>query len=132
MQNDSKAGRKISRLQFLRLLGAGAIGYFAYRAGFINKLFRNATAAEGPGWVGITTPPTVNLPPTTGWVSAVAPSAGILDDDGILMMAKPKLDGYSYRFNPSIFPSNDLKLDVTDVGGFELKRENGVKFIRFT
>jgi hypothetical protein len=36
---------KISRLQFLRLLGAGAIGYFAYRAGFINNLFGNATAA---------------------------------------------------------------------------------------
>jgi hypothetical protein len=38
-------GNKISRLQFLRLLGAGAIGYFAYRAGFINSLFGNATAA---------------------------------------------------------------------------------------
>jgi hypothetical protein len=30
-------GNKISRLQFLRLLGAGAIGYFAYRAGFIKS-----------------------------------------------------------------------------------------------
>jgi hypothetical protein len=30
---------KISRLQYLRLLGAGAIGYFTYRAGFINSLF---------------------------------------------------------------------------------------------
>jgi hypothetical protein len=38
-------GNKISRLQFLRLLGAGVIGYFAYRAGFINSLFGNATAA---------------------------------------------------------------------------------------
>ena len=38
-------GNKISRLQFLRLLGAGAIGYFAYRAGFINSLFGNAKAA---------------------------------------------------------------------------------------
>jgi hypothetical protein len=41
---------KISRLQFLKLLGAGAIGYFAYRAGFSNNnnnLFRNATAATG-------------------------------------------------------------------------------------
>ena len=38
---------KISRLQFLKLLGAGAIGYFAYRAGFINSLFRNATAQAG-------------------------------------------------------------------------------------
>ena len=30
---------KISRLQYLRLLGAGAVGYFVYRAGFINSLF---------------------------------------------------------------------------------------------
>jgi hypothetical protein len=43
---------KISRLDFLRLLGAGAIGYFVYRAGFINNnnnnnnnLSGNATAA---------------------------------------------------------------------------------------
>jgi hypothetical protein len=132
MQNDSKAGRKISRLQFLRLLGAGAIGYFTYRAGFINSLFKNATAAERPGWVGITTPPPINLPPSSGWVSAIASAAGILDEDGIIMMAKPKPDGYSYRFNPGVFPSNDLKLDATDTGGFELKRENGVNFIRFT
>jgi hypothetical protein len=36
---------KISRLQFLRLLGAGAIGYFAYRVGLISSFFGNATAA---------------------------------------------------------------------------------------
>jgi hypothetical protein len=36
---DTKGDNKISRLGFLRLLGAGAIGYFAYRAGFINNLF---------------------------------------------------------------------------------------------
>ena len=41
---ETERGSKISRLQFLRLLGAGAIGYFAYRAGFINNLFGNATA----------------------------------------------------------------------------------------
>ena len=29
--DSEKGGKKISRLQFLRLLGAGAIGYFAYR-----------------------------------------------------------------------------------------------------
>src|SRR5918912_3214199 len=116
IDSDEEGGKKISRLQFLRLLGAGAIGYFTYRAGFINSLFKNATAAERPGWVGITTPPPINLPPSSGWVSAIASAAGTLDEDGILMMAKPKPDGYSYRFNPSIFPSNDLKLDATDSG----------------
>jgi len=30
---------KISRLQYMRLLGAGAVSYFVYRAGFINSLF---------------------------------------------------------------------------------------------
>ena len=36
--SDTKgASNKISRLKFLRLLGAGAIGYFAYSAGFINN-----------------------------------------------------------------------------------------------
>jgi hypothetical protein len=48
---------KISRLQFLRLLGAGAIGYFAYRAGFINSLFENARAAN-TAVVAETTSPT--------------------------------------------------------------------------
>ena len=40
-------GNKISRLQFPRLLGA--VGYFVYRAGFINSLFGNATAAAVGG-----------------------------------------------------------------------------------
>jgi hypothetical protein len=59
---------KISRLQFLKLLGAGAIGYFAYRAGFINSLFRNATAQAG-GWVGAASPPKYVPPTSTGWLS---------------------------------------------------------------
>ena len=118
-------GKKISRLEFLRLLGAGAIGYFAYRAGLIDILFKNATAETG-GWLGIITPP------QTGWLSTVAPTAGSLDEDGILMMAKPKQDGYSYRFDPNVFPSNDIRLDVTDTGSFEIKQEGGIKFIRFT
>ena len=50
--SDSEGGKKISRLQFLRLLGAGAIGYFAYRAGFINSLFGDATAATTTTTVG--------------------------------------------------------------------------------
>ena len=37
---------KISRLQFLRLLGAGAIGYFAYRTGFADNLFGTASASK--------------------------------------------------------------------------------------
>jgi hypothetical protein len=41
--SDAERDNKISRLQFLRLLGTGAIGYFAYRTGFINSLFGNAT-----------------------------------------------------------------------------------------
>ena len=51
---------RISRLQFLRLLGAGAIGYFAYRAGLIDILFKNATAETG-GWLGIITPPQTGI-----------------------------------------------------------------------
>jgi hypothetical protein len=122
-------GNKISRLQFLRLLGAGAIGYFAYRAGFINSLFRNATAAT-------TTTSTVGsiagIPMSqSGAASSAAAATEKLDEDGILMMGTPKPGGYSYRFNPSLFPSNDIRLDVSDTGGFEIKQEGAVKFIRF-
>ena len=116
-------GNKISRLQFLRLLGAGAIGYFAYRAGFINSLFGNATAATVGSIAGI----------PLSQSEAAAPSAATekLDEDGILMMGTPKPGGYSYRFNPTLFPSNDIRLDVSDTGGIELKEEGAVKFIRF-
>ena len=121
MKTDSDTiGKKISRLEFLRLLGAGAIGYFAYRAGFINSLFGNATAtATIPGSIPLSQPP--------------VPSAATenLDEDGILMMGTPKPGGYSYRFNPSLFPSNDIRLDVGDTAGFEIKQESNVKFMRF-
>ena len=40
--NHDIGDKKISRFQFLKLLGASAIGYFAYRAGFINSLIRSA------------------------------------------------------------------------------------------
>ena len=117
-------GNKVSRLQFLKLLGAGAIGYFAYRAGFINSLFVNAVSAartENP------------IPQRAGWLSALAPTTtGKLDEDGILMIAKPKLGGYSYRFDPIAFPSNDIKLDASDCGGLELKQDGAVRFVRFT
>src|ERR671931_2860380 len=111
-------GNKISRLDFLKLLGAGAIGYLAYRAGFINKLFVSAAAATGPGGI-------VNT--TTQQRHAVAR----LDEDGILMMATPKLGGYSYRFNTTQDPSKDIRLDIHDTGEFEIKQEGGVKFMRF-
>jgi hypothetical protein len=122
--SDTEEGHRISRLAFLRLLGAGAIGYFAYRAGFANNLFGNATAAAG---VGNTT--------QQGHAVAGLPSsslaAGRLDEDGILMMATPKPGGYSYRFNPIEYPSKDIRLDVSDTGGVELKQENAIKFIKF-
>ena len=122
---------KISRLQFLRLLGAGAIGYFAYRAGFMNSLFGNATAATTAGGGSATSQ---RYAAATGSLSSAivaAAVAGRLDEDGILMMAKPKPGGYSYRFDPTLFPSKDTKLDVSDSGGLELKQEGAVKFIRF-
>ncbi|MFL6458047.1 MAG: hypothetical protein ACJ71G_13915, partial [Nitrososphaeraceae archaeon] len=68
-------GHKISRLQFLRLLGAGALGYFAYRAGFINSLFGNATAATVGSNAGI--------PLSQSGAAAPAATAENLDEDGI-------------------------------------------------
>jgi hypothetical protein len=119
---------KISRLQFLRLLGAGAIGYFAYRAGFINSLFGNTTAAATT--TNTTVGSIAGIPLSQ---SGAAPPAETenLDEDGILMMGTPKPGGYSYRFNPSLYPSNDIRLDVSSTDGFEIKQEGAVKFIRF-
>ena len=114
--SDTKGDNKISRLGFLRLLGAGAIGYFAYRAGFINNLFGNATAADA----------NTLLPQ-----QASTYAAGRLDEDGILMMATPKLGGYSYRFSPTQDPTHDIRLDMQSTGGFEVKQEGAVKFTRF-
>jgi hypothetical protein len=127
MQDKSQETNKISRLEFLRLLGAGAAGYFVYRAGLINSLFGNARAANTTTVLGNAT--TSQIYPTSGWLSAVA-KAGNLDEDGILMMAKPKPGGYSYRFDPSLFPSKEVKFDLTDTGGFEIKQEGNVKYIR--
>ena len=117
---------RISRLQFLRLLGAGAIGYFAYRTGFINSLFGNATATT------TTTTTTVGsiagIPMSQSEVPATAEK---LDEDGILMMATPKPGGYSYRFDTTQDPTYDIRLDIHDTGGFEIKQEGTVKLIRF-
>ena len=127
IDSDEEGGKKISRLQFLRLLGAGAIGYFTFRAGFINSLFGNATAAAATTKRGSI----AGIPLTQ---SGAVPSSAIaknLDGDGILMVGTPKPGGYSYRFNPSLFPSKDIRLDVGDTAGFEIKQEGNVKFMRF-
>ncbi|MFL6369033.1 MAG: hypothetical protein ACJ72T_10880, partial [Nitrososphaeraceae archaeon] len=89
--SETERGSKISRLQFLRLLGAGAIGYFAYRAGFFNNLFGNATATTA---VAAGTNATSQRYAATGsLLSSSAVALGRLDEDGILMMATPKPGG---------------------------------------
>ena len=91
-------GNKVSRLQFLRLLGAGAIGYFVYRDGFINNnLFGNAATAARGG-IANTTQQGHTMAGSLSSSTALA-AAGRLDEDGILMMAIPKQGGYYYRFN---------------------------------
>src|SRR5919198_4276926 len=130
---DIKRDSKISRLQFLKLLGAGAIGYFAYRSGFTNNnLFGKATAATPAGRGNATSQRYAVTGSQSSSSAAASAAAGELDEDGILMMATPKQGGYSYRFNPTLYPSKDIRLDVSDTGGFEIKQENGVKFIKFT
>jgi hypothetical protein len=127
--SDAERGNKISRLQFLRLLGAGAIGYFAYRAGFINNnnLFGNATAATTAAG-GRNAMQQGHA--ATGSSSSLA-AAQRLDEDGILMMATPKPGGYSYRFDTTQDPTHDIRLDIHDTGEFEIKQEGTVKLIRF-
>jgi hypothetical protein len=96
------------------LLGVGAVGYLAYKFGFINyKLSREPVSGRE----------------YTGGIVAVA--AGPLDEDGIVMMAIPKLGGYSYKFDTTKDPTQDRRLDIHDTGIFEIKQEAGIKFIRF-
>src|SRR4030095_8253566 len=121
-------GNKISRLQFLRLLGAGAIGYFAYRAGFINNLFGNATATAAIAAGGRENDTSQRY--AAGSVSSLS-AVERLDEDGILMMATPKPGGYSYRFSPTQDPTHHIRLDMQSTGGFEVKQEGAVKFTRF-
>jgi hypothetical protein len=71
--SDTQGGNKISRLVFMRLLGGGAIGYFAYRAGFISNLFRNSMV-------------NANAVPSQGY-SAIAAESTRSREDGILMTA---------------------------------------------
>src|ERR671931_1632158 len=88
---------KISRLGFLKLLGASAVGYFAFRVGFFNGLFGNEVNTIAAA---------VGMPPSQPFTSV-----GKLDEDGILMMATPKPGGYSYRFKPTQNPLHDIRLD---------------------
>jgi hypothetical protein len=129
MTGSNTRGNRISRLDFLKLLGAGAIGYFAYRAGFINNLFGNAATAARGG-IANTTQQGHTIAGSLSSSTASA-AAGRLDEDGILMMAKPKPGGYSYRFNTTQDPARDIRLDVHDTGELEIKQEGSVKFIRF-
>src|SRR3712207_66706 len=109
--SDYKAN-KISRREFLKLLGASvATTYFAYQLGFINSILGKSTGQKG--------------------AYAVPSTAGMLDEDGILMMGSPKVGGYSYRFDVTKDPSFDRSLDIA-AGAFEFKQEGSVKFVRFT
>lgn len=109
--SDYKA-TKISRREFLKLLGASvATTYFAYQLGFINSILGKSTGQKGA-------------------YAAVPSTAGMLDEDGILMMGSPKLGGYSYRFDATKDPSFDKSLDIA-AGAFEFKQEGSVKFVRF-
>ena len=73
-------GTKITRREFLKLLGIGIPAlYFAYRFDFINGILGNSTKLRG--------------------AYAEALTAEMLDEDGILMMGIPKPGGYTYRFD---------------------------------
>ena len=103
---------KISRLDFLKLLGAGiAAAYFAYGIDFLNGILGKSKRLRR--------------------AYAAALTAGMLDEDGILMMALPKPGGYSYRFDVTKDPTFDKRLDIA-AGAFESKQEGSVKFVRFT
>jgi hypothetical protein len=120
-------GNNIPRLQFLRLLGAGAIGYFPYRAGCINSLFGNATAATSTTTTNVES---IAIIPLSHQEQYHLQQQQKTYEDGIIMTARPKPDGYSYPFNPSHFPFKDIKLDVSSTAGFEITQEGAVKLIR--
>jgi hypothetical protein len=112
MTDSNYKGEKISRRDFLKLLGAGiATAYFAYGIDFLNGIFEKSKRLRR--------------------AYAAALTAGMLDEDGILMMGSPKLGGYSYRFDVTKDPSFDRSLDIA-AGAFEFKQEGSVKFVRFT
>ena len=109
--SDYKAN-KISRREFLKFLGAGiATTYFAYQLGFINSILGKSIGQKG--------------------AYAIPSTAGMLDEDGILMMGTPKSGGYYYRFDLTKDPTFDKRLDLA-AGAFEFMQEGSIKFIRFT
>lgn len=112
MTDSNYKGDKISRRDFLKLLGAGiAAAYFAYGIDFLNGILGKSKRLRR--------------------AYAAALTAGMLDEDGILMMALPKPGGYSYRFDVTKDPTFDKSLDIA-AGAFESKQEGSVKFIRFS
>jgi hypothetical protein len=112
MTDSNYKGDKISRRDFLKLLGAGiAAAYFAYGIDFLNGILGKSKRLRR--------------------AYAAALTAGMLDEDGILMMALPKPGGYSYRFDVTKDPTFDKSLDIA-AGAFESKQEGSIKFIRFS
>jgi hypothetical protein len=112
MTDSNYKGDKISRRDFLKLLGAGiAAAYFAYGIDFLNAILGKSKRLRR--------------------AYAAALTAGMLDEDGILMMALPKPGGYSYRFDVTKDPTFDRSLDIA-AGAFESKQEGSIKFIRFS
>jgi hypothetical protein len=112
MTDSNYKGDKISRRDFLKLLGAGiAAAYFAYEIDFLNGILGKSKRLRR--------------------AYAAALTAGMLDEDGILMMALPKPGGYSYRFDVTKDPTFDKSLDIA-AGAFESKQEGSIKFIRFS
>jgi hypothetical protein len=112
MTDSNYKGDKISRRDFLKLLGAGiAAAYFAYGIDFLNGILGKSKRLRR--------------------AYAAALTAGMIDEDGILMMALPKPGGYSYRFDVTKDPTFDKSLDIA-AGAFESKQEGSIKFIRFS
>src|SRR5829696_7625251 len=113
MKDSNYKGDKISRRDFLKLLEAGiATAYFAYGIDFLNGMLGKSRRLKGGA-------------------DAAALTAGMLDEDGILMMASPKPGGYSYRFDVTKDPTFDKRLDMA-AGAFEFKQEGSIKFVKFS
>jgi hypothetical protein len=112
MKDSNYKGNKISRREFLKLLGAAiATIYFAYPIYFLNGILGKSSRLKG--------------------AYAAALTRGMLDEDGILMMGSPKPGGYSYRFDITKDPTFDKCLDMA-AGAFEFRQEGSIKFVRFT
>src|SRR5215217_8742898 len=112
MKDSNCKGNKISRREFLKLLGAAiATIYFAYPIYFLNRILGKSTRLKR--------------------AYAAALTRGMLDEDGILMMGSPKPGGYSYRFDVTKDPTFDKCLDMA-AGAFEFTQEGSIKFVRFT